>query len=226
MSLSLLGIGYNGNSWLDWSWVTDHAGEIQQRLDDHIRLTLMSVLVGLIVSLPIAIYAQRHRRTMTPILVACGVIYTIPSIAALSILFTYFGFAAATAVIPLASYTLVILVRNIVTGLDAVDADTLEAADGMGFARLERLRKIEIPLALPSIAAGLRIALVTTIGLVPVTAIFGQSNLGLLITDGLQRAFRTPLVVGLVLSVLLAVVADLLVQGATWFAMPWVRSKS
>lgn len=222
---AVLGIGYNGDSWLDWSWVTDHSGEIQQRLREHVYLALVAVGIGLVIAFPIAILAHRRRRLLTPILIMAGVLFTIPSIAALSILQPYFGLSATTALIPLVLYTLVILVRNIVVGLDAVPSDVIDAADGMGFTGWRRLTRVELPLAVPGIASGLRIALVTTIGLVPITVIVAQGGLGVFMQDGLNRDFRTPLVVGLVLSVLLAIVADITVQIIGWCVTPWTHRR-
>jgi osmoprotectant transport system permease protein len=130
-------------------------------------------------------------------------------LAALALLVPWTGLSRTTAVIALVSYTLLIMVRNILVGLDGVDPDVREAAAGMGFTGRQRLLRVELPLAAPAIVAGIRIATVTTIGLVTVTAVIGQGGLGQLILEGLIRDFRTPLVVGSVLSVALAVVADI-----------------
>jgi osmoprotectant transport system permease protein len=131
-----------------------------------------------------------------------------------------------TSEIGLVGYTLLILVRNIIIGLDTVPADVREAAEGMGFTRRRQLLRIELPLAVPSIVAGIRIATVTTIGLVTVTAYIGQGGLGQLILEGLNRDFRTPLVVGSVLSVALAAVADLGLVGVERLVTPWARTRS
>lgn len=225
MPVPFLGSGYDGRAWVDWSWVGDHSGEIQQRLREHIWLSLIAVGFGLLLSFPLALLAQRRRRLLTPTLIFTGVLFTIPSIAALAILQPYYGLSRTTALIPLVLYTLVILVRNIVVGLDAVPEEVLEAADGMGFTARRRLLRVELPLALPGIAAGLRIALVTTIGLVPITVIVAQGGLGVFMQDGLDRDFRTPLVIGLTLSVLLAIVADVAVQVLGWVVTPWTHRR-
>ena len=136
------------------------------------------------------------------------------------------GLSRATAVIPLAAYTLLILVRNIVTGLDGVPPEVKEAADGMGYSRTRRLLRVELPLALPAVFTGIRIATVTTIGLVTVTALIGQGGLGALMLDGFRRDFRTPLTVGIALSLALAVVADLLLVGVLRLVTPWRRAGS
>src|SRR5205085_10913398 len=121
-------------------------------------------------------------------------------------------------------YTLLILIRNIVTGLDGVPEDVLEASQGMGYTPLRQLVRVELPLALPAIIVGIRIATVTTIGLVTVTALIGQGGLGALMLDGLQHDFRTPVTVGIVLSLALAVVADVLLVVAQRLATPWTRA--
>src|SRR6516165_9021632 len=162
-----------GPKWLYWPWVSDHTDEIRQRLSEHIELTVLAVLFGLAIALPLALLSVRYRRTYGPALAVTGVLYTIPSLALFALLLPLTGLSRWTALIPLTAYTLLILLRNIVTGLDAVPADVKEAADGMGYSRGRRLWRVELPLALPAIVTGIRIALVTTIGLVTVAALIG-----------------------------------------------------
>ena len=152
-------------------------------------------------------------------------LYTIPSIALFVFLIPWTGLSRTTAIIPLVAYTLLILIRNIIAGLDGVPGDVREAAQGMGYRRLRQLFSVELPLALPAIVAGIRIATVTTIGLITVTALIGQGGLGQFMLDGFQRDFRTPLTVGIVLSVALAVIADLLLVGAQRLVSPWQRAQ-
>jgi osmoprotectant transport system permease protein len=133
-------------------------------------------------------------------------------------------FSVTTAEVALVSYTLLILLRNTVAGLSSVPADAHEAARGMGYTQLEELFKVQLPLALPSVLAGLRVATVTTIGLVNVTAFIGQGGLGQLIIQGFGEDFNTPIVVGLVLSVLLAGVADAILVGVEHLVLPWRRA--
>lgn len=218
-------VGVNGSgSWIWWHWVATHLGEIHARLDEHIVLTLLAVGIGFAIAFPLAIVSQRWRRLYGPTLAITSGLYTLPSVALFGLMIPVFGLSRTTAVVPLVLYTLLLLVRNIVTGLDSVPAEILDAADGMGYTRNRRLVSVELPIALPAIVAGLRIALVSTIGLVTVTALIGQGGLGRFIVDGEQRGFfRTPIVVGTVLSVALAVVADLLCLGALRLATPWAR---
>lgn len=157
-------------------------------------------------------------------LVGSGALYTIPSLALFALLLPFTGLTPVTAEIGLITYTLAILVRNIVVGLDGVPADVREAAAGMGYGPVRRLIVLDVPLALPAILAGVRLATVTTVALVTITALIGEGGLGKLILDGLIRDFRTPLVVGGALSVALAVSADVGIARAQRALMPWVRS--
>lgn len=213
-----------GPKWLYWPWVQDHTDEIRQALVEHIQLTVLAVLFGLAIAMPLALLSVRYRRLYGPVIAITGVLYTIPSLALFALLLPLTGLSRTTALIPLTAYTLLILVRNIVTGLDGVPADVKEAAVGMGYSRRRQILRVELPLALPAIIAGIRIATVTTIGLVAITALIGQGGLGQLMYDGLQRDFRTPLTVGIVLSLALAVVADVLLVLAQRLATPWARA--
>jgi osmoprotectant transport system permease protein len=213
------------NSWIWWSWVGDHLAEIRTALYEHIVLTVVSVGIGLIIAIPLAIIVRRYRRLYAPVLWLTGLMYAIPALALFGILVPITGLTRTTAIIPLVSYTLLILVRNIVTGLDAVSEDVRDAARGMGYTGRAQFVRVEVPLAIPAIFAGIRIATVSTIALITVTAVIGQNSLGQLILDGLNRDFRTPLVVGLVLTVVLATVADLFLLGMQWLLTPWARGR-
>jgi osmoprotectant transport system permease protein len=218
-------LGTNGSgSWIWWHWVATHPGEIWSRLEQHVVLTFLAVGIGFAIAFPLGIFTHRYRRWYAPTLAITSGLYTLPSVALFGLMIPIFGLTRATALIPLVLYTLLLLVRNVVAGLDSVPGDILDAADGMGYTRRRRLWRVEIPIALPAIVAGLRIATVSTIGLVTITALIGQGGLGRFIVDGEQRGFfRTPIVVGTGLSVVLAVAADLLFLGALRLATPWSR---
>jgi osmoprotectant transport system permease protein len=220
----MLGANDSG-SWIWWHWVGTHTDEIRARLGEHIVLTLVSVGIGFAIAFPLGIAVHRWRRLYGPALALTSGLYTIPSIALFGLMIPVFGLSRATAVIPLALYTLLLILRNVVVGFDAVPAEILDAADGMGYTRVRRLLQVELPIALPAVVAGLRIAFASTIGLVTVTALIGQGGLGRFIIDSQQRDFRTPLVVGTSLSLALAVVADLLLVGALRVASPWARHR-
>src|SRR5262245_43587668 len=149
---------YDGGTLVDWSWVTDHTTDIWQRVEEHLQLVGWSLLWGLVLALPLAILAHRYHALRGPALSVTGILYTIPSIAAFTLLLPYTGLAQTTAIIPLTAYTLLILVRNVLAGLDGVADDVLDAAQGMGYSPARRLVSVELPLAVPSIMAGLRIA--------------------------------------------------------------------
>ena len=211
--------------WVDWDWISTHGDDIAAATRQHVELTALAVGIGLAISLPLALLSVRFRRAYGPVLWVTGVLYTIPSLALFVMLLPWTGLSRTTAEIGLVSYTLLILIRNIVAGLDAVPAEIREAATAMGYRGVARLVKVELPIALPTIIAGIRIATVTTIGLVTVTALIGQGGLGRLILDGLRLDFRDRVVLGSVLSVALAVVADLLLAGVQRLATPWNRAR-
>jgi osmoprotectant transport system permease protein len=214
-----------GPKWLHWPWVGDHLDDIRAALTEHVELTLSAVGLGVLVSIPLVVLCLRSQRFYGFTLGVTGVIYTIPALALFGILFSITGlFSIWTAVIPLALYTLLILVRNAVTGFQGVLPDVREAAAGMGYSRARQLWRVELPLALPPVFVGLRIAVATTIGLVTVTALIGRGGLGALMLDGFRRDFRTPLTVGIVLTLALALVADLVLVALLRLATPWQRA--
>ena len=207
-----------------WSWVGDHLDDIRAYLLQHVELTGLALLFGLLLAFPLALAAVQWPRLYGPILAFTGVLFTIPSLALFILLIPFTGLRIQTALIGLTIYTLLILVRNMVEGLRGVDRDVREAATAMGYTRARQLFRVELPLALPVIMAGVRIATVTTIGLVTVTALIGQGGLGRLFIDGFTLNFTTPIVVGIVLSALLAFAADLLLVGLQRQLTPWARS--
>jgi osmoprotectant transport system permease protein len=210
-------------SWVWWSWVGDHLDDIAGAVREHLLLTFIAVALGLVIALPLAIAVHRWRHLTTPVFAVTGIVYTIPSLALFALFVPLTGLSRTTAEIALVGYTLLILIRNTVTGLAGVSPEVREAAAGMGFGPAAQLFKVELPLAVPAINAGVRIATVTTIGLVTVTALIGQGGLGQFILDGLNRDFKTPLVVGAALSVALAVTADLLLLLLQRLLTPWSR---
>lgn len=211
--------------WIRWDWVRDHTDVITERLVAHLELTAITLAIGLAVALPLGVACFRSRRVYPVVLGVAGVIYTIPSLALFALLIPFTGLSRTTSIIPLVSYTLLILVRNVVAGLQSVPAEVRESAVGMGFSSTRQLLRIEMPLALPAIIAGIRITSVTTIGLVTITSLIGEESLGLLILDGLYRDFRTPLVVGTLLIVSLSVLADVGFLGLERALSPWSRSR-
>ena len=188
--------------------------------------TLIELLITVVVLGILAAIALRFRWTMTPITATTSLIYTLPSVALFALLAPVFGnLSRWTAVLPLAGYTLLILVTNIVAGFRAVPASMRDSANGMGMSPRRRVWSVELPLALPYIITGIRIATVSTVGLVTVAAIIGQGGLGRLIFNGLRRAFWTPMTVGASLSIVLALVLDAVILVIGLWLTPWVRRR-
>ena len=206
-----------------WSWIGAHRGEILRLAVQHVELTAVAVAVGLVVSFPLAVAAYRYRRLYGPVSWVAGLLYTIPSLALFALLVPYTGLTTTTAEVGLVICTLLVLIRNIVAGLDGVPGDVREAALGMGYSPRQLLWRVELPLALPVIVAGVRIATVTTIGLVTVTALIGKGGLGALILEGIRGYFATPALVGGLLSVALAAAADAVLLALQRWLTPWTR---
>jgi len=207
-----------------WDWTFNHLPDIGRRVQEHLILTGIAVGVGFLIAFLLSLAIRRLPVLYSPVTWVTGVMYSIPSLALFALLIPFTGLSIVTAEIGLISYTLLILVRNIVSGFRSVPADVRESAVGMGYSQWQMLWRIEIPLALSVIIAGIRIALVTTIGLVTVTGVIGQGGLGALIMQGIQQFFATPLVIGAVLSIALAIVLDGLLVLVQRGVTPWTRA--
>ncbi len=215
------------NPIIRWEYFIDEWDQIQRALIEHLELTVYAVILGFVLSVGLSAVALRYRWSAGPINGFTAFLYTIPSVALFAILVPYFGLSRITAVVPLAAYTLLILVTNFVAGFNSVSPEVREAAAGMGMTPARRVLHVELPLAMPYIIAGLRIAVVSTVGLVTVAAIIGQGGLGRLILDGLRRTFWTPMTIGSLLSILLALALDGIILVAGRWATPWAqRQKS
>lgn len=208
-------------------WIGDNLDVIGLRLWEHVQMTVIAVAVGLVISFALALLVRRVPALYGPVIGISGTLYAVPSLALFALLVPITGLSLLTAEVALVSYTLLILVRNIVAGLEGVPPDVVEAATGMGFTSRQRLLRIELPIALPVIVAGLRIATVTTVGLVTITALIGRGGLGyLIINTGINRFFPTSIYTGVVLAVLLAVVADLGLLALQRQLTPWARARA
>lgn len=215
------------NELFNWGWVIEHLDLVGRQLGQHVYLTVLAVGIGLMIALPVSVYAHRHRRFYPPVSAVAGILYTIPSLALFALLLPFTGLGTDTAEIGLVSYTLLILIRNTVAGLDGVPEDVKEAALGMGYTRRALLWRVEIPLALPVIVAGVRIATVTTIGLVTVTAVIGKGGLGFLMLAGFRNLFpEVAVLAGVVLSVALAVATDALLLAGQRILTPWASARA
>jgi osmoprotectant transport system permease protein len=208
-----------------WDWLGGHLDLLLHGLVQHLWITAVTVAIGFALSLALAVIALRFHATWAPINATTGILYAVPSLALFVLLTPITGLTTLTALIALVSYTLQILVRSIVAGVSGVAPAVVEAARGMGHNGRQLLWRVEMPLALPVIVSGLRIATVTTVGLVPIAGLLGsdQGGLGQLIFDGLNRAFPTPLLAGAVLTVVLAVALDLALLRLERALTPWAR---
>ncbi len=206
-----------------WDWTFDHLPDIGQRLVQHLELTSIAVGIGFVLAFVLSLAIRQAPLLYSPVTWVAGVLYSIPSLALFALLIPFTGLSITTAEIGLVSYTLLILVRNIVSGIRSVPPDVREAAIGMGYSQWQLLWTIELPLALAIIIAGVRVAVVTTVGLVTVAGVIGQGGLGSLIFQGIQQFFATPLVIGSVLSITLAMLLDGLLVLIQRQLTPWTR---
>jgi osmoprotectant transport system permease protein len=212
------------NDWICGEYVRSRSQELIDATVQHVGITAASVAIGLLVSFPLALLARRRRAFAGPILGLTTVLYTVPSLAMFSLLLPLFGLSASLVVTGLVLYSLTILVRNILAGLQAVPDEAREAAVGMGYGPARLLWEVELPLAFPAVLAGVRLATVSTVALTTVGAIVDYGGLGTLILDGLDTTFKAQVLTASVLCVVLAVVADVLLLGLQRLLTPWTRA--
>lgn len=211
---------------IDWGWLKDHLTEIVlPALLQHIFLSFVSVAIALVIALPLGVLAARKRRLYAPLTAIAGFLYTIPSFSFFTIMIFIVGLdvGRTPVIIALVAYSLLILIRNVVTGLDSVPAETIDAARGMGLTNRQILFRVEMPLALPVIVAGIRIATVTVIGIAVIGSYIGGGGLGDLVFDGITRDFPTMYVTGAVLATALAILTDLVLVRTERIMSPWSR---
>jgi len=209
-----------------WDWARDHWDDtLQPRLVEHVQLTAYAVGIGFAIALAAALLAYRFRWFEGPFGAFSALLYTIPSLALFQLLVPVTGLTVTTVEIALVGYTLLILFRNILTGLRSISPDVLEAARGMGFTRRQTLLRIELPLALPAILAGVRVATVTTISLATVAAFVLPQGLGQPIFDGLRTYFQTKFIAAGVLAIALALLADAALVLLGRAITPWARAR-
>ncbi|QKW07268.1 ABC transporter permease [Streptomyces sp. NA04227] len=211
------------NDWICGEYLRSRSQELTDATVQHIGITAASVAIGILVAFPLALLA-RKKIFAGPILGLTTVLYTVPSLAMFSLLLPVFGLSASLVVTGLVLYSLTILVRNILAGLQAVPEEAKEAARGMGYGPVRMLWEVELPLALPALLAGVRIATVSTVALTTVGAIVDYGGLGTLILDGLDTTFKAQVLTASVLCVLLALAADLMLLGLQWLLTPWTRA--
>jgi osmoprotectant transport system permease protein len=211
------------NDWVCPQYVRTRGDDLLAALGQHVYITVVSVVLGALVAVPLAILARRWRRVRPLTLGVSTALYTVPSLAMFSLLLPLTGLSAATVITGLVLYSLTILVRNVLAGLDGVDDEVRDAARGMGFSHRRMLWRVEIPLALPASFAGLRVATVSTVALTTVGTIVGFGGLGNLLTRGLRANFNAEVLTASVLCVALAVSFDLVLLGVQRLVTPWQR---
>ncbi|MFI0981039.1 ABC transporter permease [Streptomyces sp. NPDC021093] len=211
------------NEWICGAYLSSRREILWDAVLQHLQLTVVSVLLGLIIAVPLALAARRWRWASAPVLGLTTVLYTIPSLAMFSLLLPVYGLSASLVIAGLVLYSLTLLVRNLLAGLRAVPEETRRAARGMGYGPIRLLLGVELPLALPAAMAGLRIATVSAVSLVTVGAIVGHGGLGNLIYSGMNTYFKAQVLTASVLCVIIAIAADLLLLGVQRLLTPWTR---
>ncbi|WP_319018223.1 ABC transporter permease [Microbispora sitophila] len=211
--------------WIARNWANGGPTAISALLENHVVMAFLPVLFGLVVALPLGLACVRWRWLYQPTVALMNVTYSLPSLVLFSIFLSITGLTRSTVVIPLTFFALAVLIPAVVDGLASVPDPVRQSAVAMGFRPARRLLRVELPVAVPVVLAGLRVATVSSISLVSVGALIGQGGLGNLFIDGWQRQFYTPIVVGIVLIVLLAVLADGLLVLAQRLLTPWSRAR-
>lgn len=213
------------NEWFCGQYLHDRRDQLVDATVEHIQITVIAIVVSVLIAFPLALLARRLPRLEAGILGLSTAVYTIPSLALLPLLVPFTGLSMTTVVIGLALYALTILVRSILEGLRSVPDEVRESATGLGYGPTRRLFRIELPLALPVMMAGLRVATVSTVALTTVGTIVSYGGLGNLISDGVLTNFRAELLAASIICVLLAMVLDLLIVGSQWLLTPWTHGR-
>ncbi|WP_194377307.1 ABC transporter permease [Streptomyces durbertensis] len=214
------------NDWICGEYLRTRGQELTDATIQHVGITAAAVGIGLLVALPLAVLARRWRPVAPPLLALTTVLYTVPSLAMLALLVPILGISVSVVITALVLYSLTILLRNILAGLEGVPEEVREAARGMGYGPLRLLLTVELPLAVPALMAGLRIATVSTIAMTTVGGIIDYGGLGNLLFSGLDSVFKAQVLTASVLCVVLAVLADVLLLGVQRLLTPWTRARA
>ncbi|GLZ80573.1 glycine/betaine ABC transporter permease [Actinorhabdospora filicis] len=214
----------NSDPWFTWSYVRNNADALGAAFTEHVTLTALTMLFAALLAVPLGVLAYKARWLTAPILALSGVLYTVPSLALFALLAPFLGLTMTTVLVGLVMYALLIIVRGTLTGLRQVPEEVRDAARGMGYGGMRMLTRIELPLAMPSILTGLRIAAVSTVALVTVGAVLGKGGLGGLILSGFRNNLYKPqILTATVLCVALALVCDVLLAWAGRLLTPWTK---
>jgi osmoprotectant transport system permease protein len=214
---------YVDNSFICGQYWSDYRPELTYATIQHLWITVVSVVVGLVLAVPLALLARRSPTIESIVVGGTTIVYTIPSLALFSLLLPFTGLSPTTVIIGLALYSLTILVRNVLAGLRAVPDEVVEAARGMGYSTMRLLTRVELPLALPIIMAGLRVAAVSTVALATIGAIVSYGGLGNLLLQAVGNQFKAQIFAASLLCVVLAVALDLVLVVAQRLLTPWTR---
>jgi len=214
------------NDWICWQYIEDRHSDLTTAMVQHLQITAAALILGVLIAFPLALIARRLPWLRGTILGTSTAIYTIPSLALFPLLVPFTGITAKTVVIGLALYALTILVRSMLAGLTGVPDGVRESATGLGYGRTRLLFRVELPLALPVMMAGLRVATVSTVALTTVGTLVGYGGLGNLIQDGVMNDFKAELLAASVLCVVIAVVLDAVIVGVQWTITPWTHRRA
>lgn len=209
------------------TWAFDHLDDILFRAGQHAWLAGLPLVLGLVIAVPLGWLAARQPRLRAVVLTTTGLLYTIPSLALFILLPPLLGtkiLDPVNVIVAMTVYTVALLTRTVTDGLSSVDGSTRQAAIAMGYGSFARFRAVDLPLAVPVIAAGLRVAAVSNVSIVSVASLIGISQLGYFLTDGYARSFPTEVWVGIVACLLLALVFDLVIQVVSRVLTPWTRA--
>ncbi|GII25173.1 ABC transporter permease [Planosporangium mesophilum] len=225
--MSFLAQSAAANPWFSWAYLRTNADTIRALVVEHLSFTVEAVAAAVVIGVPLAVLAYWVRPLSGPILASAGVLYTIPSLALFAFIAPFLGTGRLTVLIGLVLYALLLIIRSTLTGLSQVPPDVREAASAMGYGRLARLLRVELPLALPGLVTGVRLATVSTVALVTVGVLVGKGGLGQLIIGGFRNNFyKAEIATGAVLCVALAVLLDLLLAGFGRLVTPWRRERA
>ena len=214
------------NPWFSWHYIQQNADQILTYLQFHFVTTIEAVAAAMIVAIPLAVLCYWVKPLAAPILALSGVLYTIPSLALFAFLAPFVGIGVTTILIGLVLYALLLMIQNTLTGLRQVPEEVRDAARGMGYGRFGLLWHVELPLALPGIITGIRLATVSTVALLTVGVIVGQGGLGQLISSGLHTNLnKAAILTGTLLCVALGLALDLVIAGIGWIVTPWARRR-
>ncbi len=212
----------DNNPWVSWTYIQTHTAELMAAGREHILLTVFSMVLAIVVAFPLALIVRRYPGLRSAVLNTSAVLYTIPSLALISALWPVFGLTPTTVILALALYALLVVLRNIIVGFEQVPADVLDAARGMGLSDSQMLRKVELPMAMPTILAGIRVATVSTVGMVTIGALVGYGGYGGMILSGfVQNFWHAQILTATVACVLLAVAFELILLGIQKATVRW-----